>query len=164
MTNTVTVIDYLLCTNHYVVTYIQYIILSLFKKKFNGILFYSSFLLFYNVFCQIYICTIVVLQCLLSNIYIYVYIMYNCFITLVPIFSCCSSLPAPPILLQHQPPPHCPCPRVIYTCSLTRSFPFFPLLSASSLPPGHCQPVPCFLASGSILLVCLFCSLGSSYR
>ena len=43
--------------------------------------------------------------------------------------------------------------------------PSFPYYSSSPpLPCGHCQFVPYFFTSGSILLVCLFCSLGSSYR
>ena len=59
--------------------------------------------------------------------------------------SCCHS----------QSSLSCPCPHpwVIYTCSLTRPSPFLPPLSPA-LHSGHCQSVPCFHASCSILLIC----------
>ena len=63
-----------------------------------------------------------------------------------------------------QSPPFYPCPWVIYTCSLMRPFPFFPPLSLTLLPSGPCQSVPRFHASAFLLLVCLFCWLGSTYR
>ena len=70
------------------------------------------------------------------------------------------SCPNYPPLLSHalptsscQYPPCCPCPWVIYTCSLTRPFPFFPALFPSLLPSGPCQFVPCFHASGSINVI-----------
>ena len=44
------------------------------------------------------------------------------------------------------------------------SFPIFLLLSPYPLPPGHCQFVLYFNVSGSVLLACLFCWLGSPYR
>ena len=47
------------------------------------------------------------------------------------------------------------CPWVIYTCSLSSLFPFFPPL-CFPLPSGHFQFVPCFQACGSILLISLF--------
>ena len=60
---------------------------------------------------------------------------------------------------------HCrPCPWVIHVCSLTSLFLFFLPLSPSSIPSGHCQSVPYVLASSSVLLISLFCSLDSSYR
>ena len=43
-------------------------------------------------------------------------------------------------------------------------FPFFAPLSASPVPSGSCQFVLYFHVSGSILLVCLFCWLGSTHR
>ena len=47
-------------------------------------------------------------------------------------------LPAHPH--SHSQLPHCcPCPRAIYTCPLTRLFPFFPPLPLSLLPSGLCQ-------------------------
>ena len=64
----------------------------------------------------------------------------------------CPPLPSPP-------PPHsqfshcCPCPWVIYSCSLTGSFPFFPPLSPSCLPSGHCQTIH---VSMPLVLLCLF--------
>ena len=80
---------------------------------------------------------------------------YGCSITVVPISPHCSPLPCPQP--PHSPsPPCCPCPWVIYTCSLTRPFPFFPLLSPFLLLSGPCQSVPCFHATGSVLLICHF--------
>ena len=83
---------------------------------------------------------------------------YFCSVTIVPIFLSCSplphvSLPAP----RHshsQSPLCCPCLWVLYAGYLTRPLPL-PFWSLS---------LPCFHISGSILLICLFCSLGSSYR
>ena len=43
-------------------------------------------------------------------------------------------------------------------------FPFFPLSSPSPVPAGHGQFVLYFHVSGCILLACLFCWLGSTYR
>ena len=68
--------------------------------------------------------------------------------------------PHPPLLSQF--PSCCPCPWVIYTCSLTRHFHFFPPFTSSPLHYGHYQSLPCFPASGSIWLICSFCSLGST--
>ena len=45
--------------------------------------------------------------------------------------------------------------------TLPRCTPSYPPCSISS---GHCQSVFCFHASVSTLLICLFCSLGSTYR
>ena len=45
-----------------------------------------------------------------------------------------------------------------------RSFPFFSPLFPSPLPSAYCQFVLYFHVSGSILLACLFCWLGSTYR
>ena len=42
-------------------------------------------------------------------------------------------------------------------------FLYFPPLSPFPLPSGYCQFVPYFNVSGSILLICLFCRLGSTY-
>ena len=47
---------------------------------------------------------------------------------------------------------------------LDLTLPFFPPLSSSLHPSGHCQFVLYFHVSGSILLICLFCGLGSTYR
>ena len=79
-------------------------------------------------------------------------------ITIVPIFPL---LPSSDQLLSltHSPPSHhCPCPWVIHTSSLTSPFPFFLSVSSSTVPPGHCQSVPCFHVSGSILIISLFCA------
>ena len=66
---------------------------------------------------------------------------------------------------SHSQSPHlCPCPWVNHTCSFKSQFSFFLPLSPKPLPSGHCQSVPCFHTSGSILLIGLFCSLDSSYK
>ena len=57
-------------------------------------------------------------------------------------------------------PPLCPCPWILYTCS----FPFFAPLWPSPLPSGYCQCIPYFHVSVYILLSCLFCWLGFTYR
>ena len=63
-----------------------------------------------------------------------------------PILLLCSAQP----LLPQSIPPCCPCPWVIYTCSLPKPVPFFLPLSSSHLPSGPCHFVPCFHASSSI--------------
>ena len=80
--------------------------------------------------------------------YFILFLFYYCSITVVPIFPHCSPLLCPPLHFHSQSPPCCPCPWVIYTCSLTRPF---PLIAPSLL----------VTASGSVLLISLFCSLGS---
>ena len=92
------------------------------------------------------------------------FLFFYCSVAVVPIFPCCSPLPLPPLSpCSHNQFPPC-CPWVIYTCSVTRPFPFFLPLSLSPLPSDPCLSVPCFHASGSTLLVCSFYSLGSTYR
>ena len=74
---------------------------------------------------------------------------------IVPIFPLLFS-PAPsipPPCSHSQPPSCCLCPWVLYIHSLTRPFPLFPLLSISPLPSGHCQFIPYFHVSGSMLLL-----------
>ena len=82
-------------------------------------------------------------------------------------YSCLHPHPPP-----RHPPPHTsllstlkptPFGFVHYTCSLT-AFLLFPLLSLAPLPSGYCQFVLYFNVSGYILLACLFCWLGSTYR
>ena len=72
------------------------------------------------------------------------------------------ALPTPHLLLSIPPCPRCLCPWVFYTCSFTWPFPFFSPLSP--IPSGHCQFVLYFNVSVSILLTCLFCWLGPTYR
>ena len=76
----------------------------------------------------------------------------------------CPPLPIPPPPAPSQFPHCCLCPWVIHTCSLTSPVPFFPPLSPSPLPSGHCQSVPCCQTCGSILFVSLCCSLDSTYK
>ena len=65
------------------------------------------------------------------------------------------ALPMPTSHIQSSPPP-CLCTVVLYTCSLTSPFSFFPTLSLSSgTLCSHC--VHYFHVSGSVLLTCLFC-------
>ena len=62
-----------------------------------------------------------------------------------------------------QSPPCCTCcPQIIYTCSLTRPFPFFlPYLTPAPLwSLSVCSLFPCLWFH----FTCLFCSLGSWYR
>ena len=67
---------------------------------------------------------------------------------------------SPPPTFNPPPQPRCLCPWVLYTCSLTWPFPFFPPLSPS---PHRCQFVLYFHISVSILLACLLCWLGPTY-
>ena len=58
----------------------------------------------------------------------------------------------PPTPHSHsQSPPHCPCPWVLYICSLTCSFPFFPPLYPSSF---ALVTVSLFFISMSLVLFC----------
>ena len=90
-------------------------------------------------------------------LFLYIYFILNIllFYYSCPNFTPLALLhPSQPLLPQPIPPPCCLHPWVIHSCSLTSAFPFFQPLSPSLLPFGHCQSVPCFQASGSILLVC----------
>ena len=80
-----------------------------------------------------------------------------CSITIVSIFPSPLS-PTPPSVLS-------PFGFVHGSLILVRwwPFPFFAPLSPSPLPSGHCQFVLYFNVSGSTLLACLFCSLGSTF-
>ena len=65
--------------------------------------------------------------------------------------------PHPPHPAPHSQSPHCcPCPWVIYTCSLTRSFPFFPP-SLLPCPSGHYQSVPCLQRLMKHILCTIYC-------
>ena len=96
-----------------------------------------------------------------ETVYIFLIIIdYISIVSILPLL--CFSFQ--PTLHSHSQSLHCcPCPRVIHTCSLTSPFPFFPPFNPR-LPSGSCQSVPCFHASGSVLLIGLFCSLDSSYK
>ena len=73
--------------------------------------------------------------------------------------------PAPPTLTSHpQSHPLWLCPCVLYIYSL-KTLPLPPApITPSSLPSCYCQFVLYFNVSGYILLACLFCWLGSTYR
>ena len=71
----------------------------------------------------------------------------------------CTTFPAPPSILPHF--------GFVYGSFIHVPWlplPFFPLLSLSPLPSGYWKFVLYFNVSGSILLVCLFCWLGFTYR
>ena len=53
----------------------------------------------------------------------------------------------PPTPAPRVHPPHCPCPWVFYSWSLTCPFPFFPQLPPFPFPSGHCQFVLYFYVS-----------------
>ena len=81
---------------------------------------------------------------------------YSC-----PNFPHCSPCPTHPLLPQSI--------STLLSTSMCNLYLFFsyalPLLSTTiPLPSGPCHSVPCFHASGSVLLVSLFCSLDSSYK
>ena len=82
-------------------------------------------------------------------------------------YSCPNCPPFLSLASPHhsQSPLHCLCPWVIHTCSLTRPFPFFPPYPSPHSSPlwslSVCSLFPC---PRSILLICLFCWLGSTYR
>ena len=88
--------------------------------------------------------------------------MYVCMYLLLLFYYSCPNFPPlfspAPHHSHSQSPPCRPCLRVIYTCSLSGPFFFLPL-SSLPLPSCPCQFVHCFHASGSILLICLLCSL-----
>ena len=91
-------------------------------------------------------------------------LLFCCSITVVPIFS--------PLLSPAQHKPHLPhsSPLPIAFCrvplymSLDLTLLFFPPLSSFLFPSGYCQFALYFHVSGSILLACLFCWLGCTYR
>ena len=88
---------------------------------------------------------------------------------LLLLLSTVVSIFLPPFLPPHpsspptfEPTPLWLCPWVLYTCSLMT----LPLLSLVNplAPPLWSLSVSYFHVSGSILLACLFCWLGSTYR
>ena len=79
---------------------------------------------------------------------------FYCSITVVPPITRHPHLP-PPSTFNLPLPQVCLCPWVVYTCSLT-TFPVFPL-------PFPLVTVSVFI-SMSLVLFCLFCWLGSTYR
>ena len=64
-------------------------------------------------------------------------------ITIILIFPTFFSSAQPTPCSHSESLHHCACPWVIHTCSLTSLFPFFPPLSPSPFPSGHCQSRPC---------------------
>ena len=72
-------------------------------------------------------------------------------ITVVPIFPSLPSSTQPTPYSHSQTPHHCPCPRVIYTCSLSSPFPFFPPFPCP-LPLAAVSPLH---VSMSLVLFCL---------
>ena len=122
----------------------KYKIISIFSLFFLGKLqpAYIKHVIYFNI--KVFIIAI---------LFLFLLFIFYCSITVVLIY--------PPLLSPTLPTPHsnsqypscCPCPQVIHTCSLTGPFPAFPHYPLL-LPSGHCQSVPCFHVSGSILFVC----------
>ena len=91
----------------------------------------------------------------------FILLLFVILLQLSQFFLLCPPLPSPPPVPTVNP--HtvvCVHESLIYVLWLVPS-PFFHHIS---LPSGHCQSVPCFHVSGSILLVSLFCPLDSSYK
>ena len=75
--------------------------------------------------------------------------------------------PSPPTTQPHLPPLILPLFGFVHESFIHVPwwpFPFFPLLSPFPFPSGYCPFVLYFNVSGCILLACLFCWLGSTYR
>ena len=75
--------------------------------------------------------------------------------------------PFSPHYSPHPSHPHFPpliLPPFCFVHVPENPFPFLPPIISSHLPSGYCQLVLNFKVSGFILLACLFCWLGSSYR
>ena len=82
----------------------------------------------------------------------------------LPHFSPFASLqPACPHFCSQSPPCR-PRPWALLMCSLTNPSTFFQSVPASPCHTYSCQSVPRVHASGSILLISLFCSLDSFYK
>ena len=95
---------------------------------------------------------------------VYIFVLFKINILLFS-YSCPSFPPllssAEPYLCSHsESPPCCPCPWVIYTCSLTSPFLFFPPLFSS---PSPLVPVCLFLVSMPLVQFCSFIVLFISF-
>ena len=95
------------------------------------------------------------------------------FLTFFKLLFKYSCLHFPPPLLPPSPPiptshpwsyPIWFCPWVLYMCSLKTLPLFSPIIPFFPLPSGQCQFILYLNVSSSILIVCLFCWLGSTYR
>ena len=74
------------------------------------------------------------------------------------------ALPTPTFHIQHCPPPPLSLSMGSLYMFLDLTFPLLSLFSPSPVLSGHCQFVLNFYVSGSILLTCWFCWLGSTDR
>ena len=103
-------------------------------------------------------------NCIRQNI-LFSFFFYCCSSTVVSVFPS----PLPPLLHRPlplptlHPTPLLLCPCVLYTCSLM-TLPLFPPSFPSPTLSGYSQFVLYFNVSGYILLACLFCLSGSTYR
>ena len=92
------------------------------------------------------------------------FLFYCCSVTVVPItpLLLSSALPTPTSHIQSYPHPVVAV-RGSFKRVLWRACPFIPRYPCP-LPSGHCEFVLYFHVSGSVLLACFFCWLGSTYR
>ena len=101
----------------------------------------------------------------LTNVVLFFYFFYYCFSsTLVSIFT----PPWSPTLEPFLPPTLEPTAFGFVHVCLVRvplmDLPLFSAINPRPIHPGYCQFVLYFHVSGYILLACLFCWLGSTYR
>ena len=94
-----------------------------------------------------------------SNLFLFFYCSSSC-LHFHPT-TCSLPHPSPPPTLEPTPFGFVP---MSFIHVPWWSFPYYPLLSFSPLLSGYCQFVPFFNVSGRILLACLLCWLGSTYR
>ena len=93
---------------------------------------------------------------------VYIILFYSClFYYSCAKFSPLPSFVQPTLPSSHGPSPHhCPHPFVFFDYSLL----LLSLCPSSPLSSGSSQSVPCFHVPGSVVLISLFYSLGSSYK
>ena len=125
---------------------------------------YFQITLFIVVYKTVYYMTWNLLLFFLWNIFFSFYLFYCCLITVVPISPHNSPPPYPPPPPTFNPPSHVGFVHGSFIHVPWQPFPFFPPLPSFSLPSGLCQFVLHFSVFGFILLICLFCWLGSTYR
>ena len=98
----------------------------------------------------------------------------TCYVIFLTFFYCFSSTavsiflpPLPPNIATLTSHPWSYPALVLSMCPsymFLKTLPPFPCIIPSHLPSGYCQFVLNFNVSGYILLACLFCWLGSTYR
>ena len=133
----------------------------------NSIIIINSFLClsaYYKARCCAYVVHIMFIIHSVLLLFSFFNVLLFMLLEFSPIFPP-SAPSAPPIPDFHsQSPHHCLYLWVFHICFLINPFTFFQTLPTSLLPSYSYQSVPWFYASGSILLISLFCSLHSSYK